>query len=85
MGKAEAYVVVAVVRIVPVTVGNRAVLCVVVPAAAADHPVRSRDHAPVFLIACCFSPLDRACSVNASKGVICSWYSYSDHISVRRK
>ncbi len=46
MGETEPQVVIPVVRVPVVAVGNSAVLCVVVPAAAAVHAVRALDDYP---------------------------------------
>ncbi len=71
MGKAEAYVVVTVVGIVPVTVRHRAVLCIIVPAAATDHTVLALDYSPIFCNIFCRKPPVDAWPVNDSNGKIC--------------
>ena len=75
--QAEANVVVAVVRCVPVAVRHPAVDRVVVPATAANNAVRTLDVRPCFQIpieACtfCLNVFASACSVKAVSGV--AWF-----------
>ena len=64
-------IVVVVIGIVVVAVRRAAILGIVVPATAPDHPVRTFQPASILHHICCLKPMVLACCVKAINGNIC--------------